>query len=157
MADYEDAKKIQETLSKANQNWGDGKLFAVTDIYLRGTVTSRIAYILDGRDIDYVTVDMTAGEDEFRILLFTEGLLFDVTYSKVQGVLITATPLSALERVRMVDGPDYLRSETEDVLARAVVTIDGEELLLPADGSTSANATKFHEFLPRLVERLADH
>ncbi|UOE43867.1 hypothetical protein [Agromyces larvae] len=149
MTSFEAAKALNTRLTAANHNWNQGQYF---ERGVAGAVVSALAYVLDGREIDYL--DALVPDDhngELLVLAFAGDLIFDVRYDPTSNVTVTSRRLDDVEQVVITQTPNYLSSWGTEDQAEAIVQVAGVPFGLPFPMATSKCRVEFTEYLPKLI------
>lgn len=134
MSEYESARSTNTLLNRAHNDWANSRVFDSLP-GLKGQLVSALQASIGGREIEYVTADLTRGVLEGRVAVtaFTEGLVAEAE-SNANDVTVTVRARARIESVEVLEAPNLLAGDfTANTKLQVRVTLAGRTILLPGD------------------------
>lgn len=140
------ARLLNDRLAAANAQWGKSPVFT-ENAQLLGQLVSRIALSGNGRDISYLSTEVT--DVAVRVTVFVDGAVIDASF-KEGALVVDVLPLD-IRSLRVTSTQDFYadeRVDPEQPLAVNVTLAEGRTLTLRGSGAEDDDLTKF---LPTLL------
>jgi len=145
MTTYEErhaaARELDRRLAQANAQWGQSPVFA-ENADLLGQLVSRIALAGNGRDITYISTDVT--ETAVRVTVFVDGAVIDSSFK--EGALVVDVLPLVVQSLRVTSTQNFYPDERVDSdlpLAVNVTLDEGRTLTLRGSGEDGDPLTVF--------------
>jgi hypothetical protein len=146
------ARLLNDRLAAANARWGKSPVFD-ENAQLLGQLVSRIALAGNGRDISYLSTEVT--DVAVRVTVFVDGAVIDASF-KEGALVVDVLPLD-IRSLRVTSTQDFYaddRVDPEQPLAVNVTLAEGRTLTLRGSGADDDALTRF---LPVLLSLTASH